>query len=211
VLAAALGETVTQERLAIYADDLGDLTQEQIERALLRARRELRFFPKIAELREFAGVGIKQHDDAEMRAAWDATVRYVDKYVNCDPHGNYGPEFGRYGPHGYDRKTGEPYPAMYPQLPQRILDVVRRTGGWKVYACMDERDFPFQQQRFFDEYQAWPAVQSQLSNISLAPRPARRKLTGETAPPCSEIDRRLREIADAKSMAVAIAQVRNPS
>ncbi|HET6179678.1 MAG TPA: hypothetical protein VFE61_22330 [Candidatus Sulfotelmatobacter sp.] len=35
----------------------------------------------------------------------------------------------------------------------------RRTGGWKVYACMTDGDFPFVQKRFFEEYAAWSAVE----------------------------------------------------
>jgi hypothetical protein len=37
---------------------------------------------------------------------------------------------------------------------------VRRTGGWTVYLGLSAREFPFQQKRFFDEYQAWTAVEA---------------------------------------------------
>jgi hypothetical protein len=44
-------------------------------------------------------------------------------------------------------------------LGDRILDCVRRSGGWKTYKCATDEDFPFLQKRFFEEYQAWTAVE----------------------------------------------------
>jgi hypothetical protein len=127
---------VTAERLRIYADDLADLSRKQLETALTRARRELKFFPKIAELRDLAGASPKQGQDAEGRKGWDVVTQFVGKYVGNDVYGNFGPE------HGWHAKT-------FPKLSDRILDTVRRTGGWKVYKCMTDEDFPFVQKRFF--------------------------------------------------------------
>jgi hypothetical protein len=146
LLAVRLGETITPERLALYVEDLADLTQDQIERALWRSRRELRFFPKVAELCELAGISHVQQQDAEARTAWDVLTCFVGRYVSNDQFGNYGPE------HGW-------YPNKYAKLTDRILDTVRRTGGWKVYKCMTAEDFPFVQKRFFAEYHAWIAVE----------------------------------------------------
>lgn len=56
VLAEAFGEGVTAERQAIYAEALSDIGQDQLRVAFRRARLGLRWFPKIAELRELAGV-----------------------------------------------------------------------------------------------------------------------------------------------------------
>src|SRR5438874_9680179 len=55
IVAEAMAEPLTASRLQIYANDLSDLSEEQIMVACLRARRELKFFPKIAELRELVG------------------------------------------------------------------------------------------------------------------------------------------------------------
>jgi hypothetical protein len=63
IVAEAMGEPLTASRLQIYAKDLSDLSVEQIVLACLRARQELKFFPKIAELRELAGVAGAQVDD----------------------------------------------------------------------------------------------------------------------------------------------------
>ena len=146
VLAEAMGETMTPARLKIYIRDLSDLDCSQLQIAFARARRELKFFPKIAEVRELAGKGQKQEADAEARAAWDTILDFTSKYIQSDPHGNYRIDQGV-------RRTPPPV------LSQRILDTVRRTGGWKVYKCMDSDDMPFTQKRFFGEYEAWHAVQ----------------------------------------------------
>jgi hypothetical protein len=50
----AFGIEVTEERLAIYARELCDLPQEQLRKGFGRATHELKFFPKIAEIRELA-------------------------------------------------------------------------------------------------------------------------------------------------------------
>lgn len=46
----------------------------------------------------------------------------------------------------------------FPKPSERILDSVRRSGGWKIYKCATGEDFPFLQKRFFEEYRAWTAV-----------------------------------------------------
>jgi hypothetical protein len=95
---------------------------------------------------------------AERRLAWDVVEKFVRKYVSNDVHGNYGPDFGWYGPRL--NSLGEVVKAAsYPQLSDRILDTVRRTGGWQIYALMTNEDFPFVQKRFFEEYEGWSEVE----------------------------------------------------
>jgi hypothetical protein len=62
ILAEAMDQSLTTSRLQIYLSDLCYLEQRQLELAFWRARRELKFFPKIAELRELAGVSSVAHD-----------------------------------------------------------------------------------------------------------------------------------------------------
>jgi hypothetical protein len=131
--------------LEVYLKALSDLTDEQLQVATHHAIRELKFFPRVAELRELAGAGRAEQQDAEARVAWDCLIKFVAKYVSNDIYGNYGPE------HGW-------YPKTFPKLSDRILDSVRRSGGWHVYKCMDADDMPFIQKRFFEEYRAWTAV-----------------------------------------------------
>ena len=83
--------------------------------------------------------------EAEARKAWDVVQNFTRKYVGNDVHGNYGPEHGWY--------------PNFPKLSQRILDTVRRTGGWRQYKYMTDQDYPHQQNRFFKEYGAWTAVE----------------------------------------------------
>src|SRR5262249_36499580 len=51
------------------------------------------------------------------------------------------------------------------QLERRIIDVVRRTGGWPTYGAMTAADFPFIQKRFFEEFRAWKLVQVALTQF----------------------------------------------
>ena len=159
------GEKLSAQRLQIYACDLADLDRSQLEIAFLRARRECKFFPKIAELRELAGANPAQEREAEGCKAWDLLMGFVRKYVGNDIFGNYGPE------HGW-------YPKSYPTLSGRILDVVRRTGGWKAYKCLADADFPFQQRRFFEQYEAWISVEK-ISPAALLTEAPRRQLVAK--------------------------------
>ncbi len=145
LIAVRLGETVTAERLALYVDDLADLSLEQLERALWRARRELNFFPKIAEIRERAGADPEECQDAEAHRAWGVVVLYSDKWVHADPQGCYVPQQGC--------RSGQP-----PQLDQRTLDCVRLLGGWKRLKTASEDDVPFLKKDFIEEYKRWDAV-----------------------------------------------------
>jgi hypothetical protein len=95
-------------------------------------------------LQRIPGLEVPQ-SEAEARKAWDVLMGFVTKYVGNDIYGTFGPE------HGW-------FPQLYPKLSDRILDAVRRTGGWRVYKCMRDTDFPFIQKRFFEEYAAWSAV-----------------------------------------------------
>jgi len=172
--AVAKGQVFPPERLRINAEDLIDIPQDALAAAFARARRELDYLPGVAEIRRLAMVDDASRMDAEMRSAWDLTIKFVDKYVSNDVHGEYGPEHGWYGARR-DRSGNIVRPATYPQLDQRILDVVRRTGGWKQYKCMTQSDLPFQQKRFFDEYRAWAAVEKNVdSSRMLAMTPVNR-------------------------------------
>ena len=55
ILAETFGEPVTEQRQEIYCSGLADIRQDQLRVAFRRARYELKWFPKLAELRELAG------------------------------------------------------------------------------------------------------------------------------------------------------------
>jgi hypothetical protein len=146
-LAEVFKEPLTSECLAMYVESLADLSGDQIKLCIGRAVRELEWFPKPAKLREFVGAeGSTSNQDAEARKAWDLVTSFASKWVQTDPEGNYVITRGV--------RSSEP-----PTLSDRILDTVRRTGGWKVYMRMTQEDFPFVQKRFFEEYKAWTAVE----------------------------------------------------
>ena len=54
-LGEAFGEGLTAERQAIYVTALADIPTDQLRRAIRAAIQELKWFPKVAELRELAG------------------------------------------------------------------------------------------------------------------------------------------------------------
>lgn len=78
ILAEAFGENLTTGRMKIYAADLADIGQAQLAIVFRRARHECRFFPKIAELREFAGAG--DPNDYAADQAWDWITHYIERH-----------------------------------------------------------------------------------------------------------------------------------
>jgi hypothetical protein len=132
--------------LALMAEMLTQsATDDEINAALSRCARECRYPVRIPDiLQRVPGKEVPQLE-AQARKAWDVVTAFVAKYVSNDVYGNYGPEHGWYD--------------NFPKLSDRILDTVRRTGGWKIYRCMTDENFPFVQKRFFEEYEAWTAVE----------------------------------------------------
>lgn len=63
VLAEAFGERLTEERQEIYCAGLADIPQDRLDVSFRRARYELKWFPKLAELRELAGLVSGTPDD----------------------------------------------------------------------------------------------------------------------------------------------------
>jgi hypothetical protein len=72
ILAEAFGETVTEQRQEIYCGGLADIPQSQLEIAFRRARYELKWFPKLAEIRELAGILSGEPNDGRLgpEEAW---------------------------------------------------------------------------------------------------------------------------------------------
>jgi len=153
--ALAKGQVCSPERLQINAKDLLDVPQDHLAKAFVKARRELDYIPGVAELRRLAQSDDAGNVDADMRAAWDVVTKHVAKWGrwNCERDYAY-------------LETGAP------ELPERIADTVRRTGGWTVYLAMDVDSFPFQQKRFFEEYKAWMRTEQSALNLSRLLPPA---------------------------------------
>jgi hypothetical protein len=136
ILAAAFGEPVTAARLRIYAEDLvADLSRAQLEASLTRARRELKFFPKISELRELAGAKAKDMHQVEANAAWEFVNRYLQ----------------RHGVVKYDLDDR-------PAVPPRIDYALRRIGGlWGLNQVTTE-SYPFKYKEFCEAYELAPTA-----------------------------------------------------
>ena len=133
--------------LALMAEILTQsATDEEINGALTRCARECRYPIRLPDiLQRIQGQEIPKLE-AEGRKAWDLVTSFVSKWVQSDVEGHYVITQGV--------RSSEP-----PKLAQRVLDTVRRTGGWRAYKCMTNDDFPFQQKRFLEEYEAWMAVE----------------------------------------------------
>lgn len=160
--ALAKGQMYSPERLRINAEDLVDIPQDRLQEAFRRARQELDFVPGVAEIRRLALADQGVLIDAEMRKAWEIVDRFAGKWCrwNCERDCAY-------------------VEAGAPKLSQRIMDTVRRTGGWTVYLQLAPEDFPFQQKRFFEEYKAWDAVNATVDTGKLLQMPDLKKLATE--------------------------------
>jgi hypothetical protein len=134
-------EPDTLVKMASYFIAKG-ISPTMVSAALDRCVQECRYPVRLPDITQrIVGMEVPAVE-AEMRAAWDVVVKYVRKWArwNCERSSAY-------------------IDADAPKLPQRTLDCVRRSGGWMTYLAMDVKDFPFQQKRFFEEYQAWQAVE----------------------------------------------------
>lgn len=120
---------------------------------------ELTFPVRIGDIISRLPGSSKADVDAEARAAWDVLAAHVHKWARWND--DYTAAF-------WDKRA----PAV---LSQRILDVIRRTGGLAVYVGMTFADrpgrpelnessgkatFPFVQSRFFEEFKAWTKVEA---------------------------------------------------
>lgn len=69
-LAAAFNQEVSEERIAVYASTLGDLSVEQLDAACQRCLEHCRFFPTISEIREQVHLDVKHLDQFNAEVAW---------------------------------------------------------------------------------------------------------------------------------------------
>jgi hypothetical protein len=163
ILAEAMGEAVTPQRLQIYATDLSaDLSQEQLSLALTRARRECRFFPKISELREFAGGSVEDRFKVETEAAWTWANDYLRKW----------------GTERLPLYQGGGKRVEAPSLPARIEYALRRIGGLRGLNQVTEETRPFVFKAFGEAYRQAPLAE--LQTPGLQAKFGAKQLLGET-------------------------------
>ena len=108
-----------------------------LERCLLECRYPIRL-PDI--LQRIPGTEAADVD-AEKRLAWEVVEKFVDKWLRWN-----------------DDRTSAYIEKGAPPISKRVIDCVRRSGGWSLYLRMTDTDFPFAQKRFFEEWEAWTEV-----------------------------------------------------
>jgi hypothetical protein len=155
ILELVFNENLTPEMKRIYAHDLADL-EDSLAKAFDRARCELKFFPKIAELRELAGVSAavrEEHDDVEARAAYQLVIHSLER-------------------NGVD--------AGIKHLPERVQYAVRQCGGlWQFNerlqiryggdgdpSFIDNRSPIFLQKDFIAAYKAFTVHKAMLPELT---------------------------------------------
>jgi hypothetical protein len=135
VLAEAFGEPMTPQRLEIYATDLADIDQAALAAVFVRARREFKFFPKIAELRQMALPTRRELECAGATAAWEEVWQYLSKWgVARQRHAVYG---------------------ECPTLDARTEFAIRAVGGLnRINRCSDH-EYGFIQRKFEEAWQSY--------------------------------------------------------
>jgi hypothetical protein len=98
--------------------------------------------------------------DAEKRLAWEIVEKFVGKWLRWD---------------GDDRVHARIEQGA-PELAPRVVDAVRRSGGWSAYLRMTDGDFPHIQRRFFEEYSTWTQVEKITDRARLLEMPRVKEL-----------------------------------
>jgi len=158
MLAEAFAEPLTDERSEIYVRGLADIPQDQLRISFQRALRELTWFPKLAELRNFAGANSDGEAKVEAAAAW----AYVNEYLR-----KWGADLLPI------RSGGKEIPP--PPLDSRVDYALRRIGGFHALHQMDINRMPFIYRDFCEAYAQAPLAEH------LAPRLEKRFGTGSAS------------------------------
>jgi hypothetical protein len=150
MLAEAFAEPLTDERVEIYVRGLSDIPQEQLRVSFQRALRQLTWFPKLAELRNFAGANSEAENKVEADAAWKFVNDYLQRW-------------------GVDRLPiyagGKQVTA--PPLPPRIEYALRRIGGFRALNQMDLTKLPFMYRDFCEAYNLAPVAEQMAPRLQL--------------------------------------------
>jgi hypothetical protein len=148
VLAEAFGEPLTAERVEIYVGGLADISRDQLRVAFRRALYELKWFPKLAELRDLAG-SKPEELKVEAQAAWNYINDYLRKWgVARLPV----------------RSDGKLVTA--PPLEPRLEYAVRQIGGlWRLNQVTDET-YHFIFRDFCEAYALAPLAELMAPQLS---------------------------------------------
>lgn len=160
-----LGYGLTAERQVLFAQALTDIPRERLETGFTQAAKELTYEPRPADVRKLAGALAEQMDLGEADRAWEISCGFADKFIVSDDEGIFKTSQG---------VRSEPMP----RLSQRILDVVKRTGGWGPYKWRTEKSIPFLHRDFLQEYKVWVHAQNVDESKMLTPGEALKQLPG---------------------------------
>ncbi len=150
MLAEAFAEPLTDERMEIYVRGLADISLEQLRVSFQRALRQLTWFPKLAELRNFAGASSEAESKVEADAAW----KFVNDYLR------------RWGvDHLPIYSSGKQITA--PPLAPRIEYALRRIGGIRALNQMDLSKQPFMYRDFCEAYNLAPVAEQMAPRLQL--------------------------------------------
>lgn len=122
ILAEGFGEPLTQERAEIYVSGLIDIPQGRLKESFRRALYELKFFPRLAELRELSGSSAEEEKKVEAQAAWQQANEYLRQW----------------GVEKLPVRSGGKW-ITPPPLEPRLEYAVRQIGGlWRLNQVSDE-------------------------------------------------------------------------
>jgi hypothetical protein len=163
---------MTTVRLKIYAADLADLSPEQLSLAFNRARRECKFFPKIAELRALSGcVTPEKGLEVEAAAAFQSVIRSLERK-------------------GVDYGTAH--------LPERTQFAVRQCGGLRHFnQRLDSHTYAFLQKDFvaaYESFSAYTTMAPGLTEKGILALPPQVRLFLESKEPSQTVPRPIAEI-----------------
>lgn len=122
------GKNHSKTIIEIYFKSLQDLSIDQFQMVCLKAIQKGRFFPKITELRDFAGVDQDAIEKDKPLLAWLAFRESIK---------TFGPAFHNNG------KLSDPV----------IYRVVRMLGGMERIRMWTENEMPFRQKDFIEYYE----------------------------------------------------------
>jgi hypothetical protein len=149
ILAEAFGEPLTLERAEIYVGGLADIPQERLKAGFRRSLYELKFFPRLAELRDLSGSSAEEEKKVEAQAAWHQVNEYLRKW----------------GVEKLPIRSGGKW-ITPPPLEPRLEYAIRQIGGlWRLNQVTDET-FHFMFRDFCEAYMLAPVAELMAPQLS---------------------------------------------
>jgi hypothetical protein len=134
-------KSMSKAGMRLYFQAVSDLTIEQFEQATSIAVRELKWWPKPAEIREIAGkLKPSERDKKEMLAITTANDAN-EAWAKALKHIMDGK--ARYGGTGIDE----------------IDHTIRLMGGWPRMSEVKTDEIPFREREFIEKYKTWSQVE----------------------------------------------------